>query len=233
MPTTHPIGIFSSGVINCRHKCLHGLRHWSYIRTLQYNAVDSFDYVASVTVELMGTQHWWNNTNRRKPKFSEKNKPVPVPLLPPQIPHWLVWDQTRVSKLRGKHLAIQATAWLQHLSQSLNESIQSIHSTTSWSLIYELVNRPICSFSVFPVEINPVCNLLHNKSINGQVVPLPLPSVLLLSMNRSDSFTRHPEWWMCIQEIVQTSQLITRRVQFERFFLLKPNTSVYTVRFTS
>jgi hypothetical protein len=32
---------------------------------------------------------WWNDTDRGKPKNSEK-KPFPVPLCPPQIPHGLM-----------------------------------------------------------------------------------------------------------------------------------------------
>ena len=34
-------------------------------------------------------------------------KPVPVPLCPPQIPHGLIWDRTRSSAVRGRRL----TAW--------------------------------------------------------------------------------------------------------------------------
>jgi hypothetical protein len=40
------------------------------------------------------------------------------------------------------------------------------------------------------VEINPVCNLLHNKSTNGQDVRPPLPSVVLLSMDSSEAYSR-------------------------------------------
>jgi hypothetical protein len=34
-------------------------------------------------------------------------KPVPVPLCPPQIPHGLIRDRTRASAVRGRRL----TAW--------------------------------------------------------------------------------------------------------------------------
>jgi len=39
--------------------------------------------------ELMGVEHWQNNTDREKSKHSEK--PGPVPLCPPQIPHRLAY----------------------------------------------------------------------------------------------------------------------------------------------
>jgi len=90
---------------------------------MPYNAVDCFDYTSSVTEELMGTEHWRTDTNRRKPKYSV--------LRAPQIPRGLAWDQTWASKKRGQDLPIQATAWQQHLSQSPN---QSRHSTTSWEI---------------------------------------------------------------------------------------------------
>ena len=32
------------------------------------------------------------------------DKPVPVPLCPPQIPHSLNWDRTRFSEVRGRRL---------------------------------------------------------------------------------------------------------------------------------
>jgi hypothetical protein len=143
----HPTGIFSSAAINSRQKFPYGLRQWSYILTMPYNATECSDYIASVTEELMGTEHWQTDTNRRKPKYSEKNRPVPVPLHPPQIPHELAWDQTWASKVTGQHLNIPATASLQHLSQSLNDSI---HCTTLLAFSYKLVNRPIWCFYCFP-----------------------------------------------------------------------------------
>ena len=37
-------------------------------------------------------------------------KPVPVPLCPPQIPHGLIWDRTRVSAVRGRRTTVWAMA---------------------------------------------------------------------------------------------------------------------------
>jgi hypothetical protein len=48
----------------------------------------------------------WNETDRGKPKYSGE-KPVPVPLCPPQIPHGLTRDRTQASAVRGRRL----TAW--------------------------------------------------------------------------------------------------------------------------
>ena len=75
---------------------------------MPYDAVDCFDYTASVIEELMGTEHWRTDANRRKPQYSV--------LRPPQIPHGLAWDQTSASKVRGQDLPIQATTRQQHLS---------------------------------------------------------------------------------------------------------------------
>jgi len=55
---------------------------------------------------------------------------------------------------------------------------------------HELVNRPIWVSTVFPVEINPVCNLLHKRSTNGQGVPPLWPSVQLPSMKSSEAYSR-------------------------------------------
>jgi hypothetical protein len=65
-----------------------------------YEEDDSFFPLSQVM------EHRWNETDRGKPKYSGE-KPVPVPLCPPQIPHGLTWDRTRASAVRGRRL----TAW--------------------------------------------------------------------------------------------------------------------------
>jgi hypothetical protein len=45
-------------------------------------------------------EHRWNETDRGKLKYSGE-KPVPVPLCPPQIPHGLTRDQTRAFAVGG------------------------------------------------------------------------------------------------------------------------------------
>jgi hypothetical protein len=37
----------------------------------------------------MAIDSWWNDTDRERPKCSEKIKNLPFPLRPPQIPHGL------------------------------------------------------------------------------------------------------------------------------------------------
>jgi hypothetical protein len=41
---------------------------------------------------------WWNDTDRKTEELREK--PVPVPLCPTQIPLELTWAQTRASTVR-------------------------------------------------------------------------------------------------------------------------------------
>jgi hypothetical protein len=48
---------------------------------------------------------WWNDTDRGKPKYWEKN--VPVPLCPPQIPYTLPWYRNSDAAVKGRRL----TAW--------------------------------------------------------------------------------------------------------------------------
>ena len=54
-------------------------------------------------------EHMWNESDRGKPKYSG-GKPVPVSLCPPQIPHGLTRDRTRVSAVTGRRLTAWATA---------------------------------------------------------------------------------------------------------------------------
>jgi hypothetical protein len=51
-------------------------------------------------------EHRRNETDRGKPKYSGE-KPVPVPLCPPQIPHGLTRDRNRASAVGDRRL----TAW--------------------------------------------------------------------------------------------------------------------------
>jgi hypothetical protein len=74
-------------------------------------------------------EHRWNETDRGKPKYSGE-KPVPVPLCPPQILHGLTRDRTRASAVRGRRL----TAWaMERLSGKCYEPSSSTHQ--SWWMI--------------------------------------------------------------------------------------------------
>jgi len=53
----------------------------------------------------MNVADWWADTDRRRPKYLDKN-PFQS-LCPPQIPHGLVWDWSCVFAARGRRL----TAW--------------------------------------------------------------------------------------------------------------------------
>ena len=48
-------------------------------------------------------EHRWNEIDRGKSKYSGK-KPVLLPLCPPQIPHGLTRDRTRVSAVGDRRL---------------------------------------------------------------------------------------------------------------------------------
>ena len=57
------------------------------------HAVILLDFVASVTADVMSTEHWWNDSDRGKVEsILLAEKPAPVPLFPPQIQHGLAWD---------------------------------------------------------------------------------------------------------------------------------------------
>jgi hypothetical protein len=53
---------------------------------------------------LQVMEHRWNEIDRGKPKYSGE-KPVPVPLCPPQIPRGLTQDRTRAPAVRGRRRA--------------------------------------------------------------------------------------------------------------------------------
>jgi hypothetical protein len=48
-------------------------------------------------------EHRWNEIDRGKTEVLGE-KPVPVPLCPPQIPHGLTRDRARASAVRGRRL---------------------------------------------------------------------------------------------------------------------------------
>jgi hypothetical protein len=60
----------------------------------------------SVFLFFQVMEHRWNENDRGQPKYSGE-KPVPAPLCPPQIPHWMTQDRTRASAVGGRRL----TAW--------------------------------------------------------------------------------------------------------------------------
>ena len=60
------------------------------------------DYLVSVIdYWKMSMEYWWKDSERGKHGLSEK--PIPIPLCPSHISHWLAWDQTQPSKIRGTY----------------------------------------------------------------------------------------------------------------------------------
>jgi len=57
----------------------------------------------------MGTEHWWNDTDKGKTKVLGKK--VFVPLRLRQISHGLTRDWTRASVVQGWRLTAWGTAW--------------------------------------------------------------------------------------------------------------------------
>jgi hypothetical protein len=49
-------------------------------------------------------EHWWNDTDRGKPKYVLGENLVTVPLCPPQISHGYAQDRTRVSAATVRRL---------------------------------------------------------------------------------------------------------------------------------
>ena len=55
-------------------------------------------------------EHWWNDTDMKTEVLEEK--PVPVPLLSPQIPNKPAWDPTWACAVRRRRLTAWPIAWL-------------------------------------------------------------------------------------------------------------------------
>jgi hypothetical protein len=49
------------------------------------------------------TEHWWNEIDRKETEVCGE-KPVPVSICPPQIPHGLALDRTRASAMGDRRL---------------------------------------------------------------------------------------------------------------------------------
>jgi hypothetical protein len=88
-------------VCSCR-SCRLG---WDYVSELR--PPTGLLFIPQIIYEY--GEPWWNDIDSEKPnKFGEK--PVPVPLCPPQISHGLTREQTRASAVKGQRLTVWATA---------------------------------------------------------------------------------------------------------------------------
>jgi hypothetical protein len=63
-----------------------------------------------------------------------REKPVPVPLCPPQIPHGLIWTWTWASTVRGRQLTFWAMARLLHSVKQISGMTWPV-ITAYWSSI--------------------------------------------------------------------------------------------------
>ena len=61
---------------------------------------------------------------------SSREKPVPVPLCPPQIPHGLTQDRTRTSAVRGLPLGTASSAELRVIKECcMDKAVENIRVT--------------------------------------------------------------------------------------------------------
>jgi hypothetical protein len=80
-----------------------------FLSVLFKDAVNQRDHIATAIDEYSNMKRWWNDINRRRPKYPGKT--VPVPICPPQIPHKLGWDWIRTSVVKDWRLTVWAMVW--------------------------------------------------------------------------------------------------------------------------
>lgn len=56
-----------------------------------------------------------------------RGNPISVSLCPSHIPHWLAWDQTLASVVKGKRLTACATPWTTNLVETKAMQIMCTH----------------------------------------------------------------------------------------------------------
>jgi len=87
-------------------------------------------------------EHWWNDTDSRKLKYSKKN--FSQLHFIHQIVHEVAWDWTRSSVVRGQQLTAGAMAQLKWNAvvavQGNHKQLLQVHicgySTSKWNCIY-------------------------------------------------------------------------------------------------
>jgi hypothetical protein len=81
----------------------------------------------------------WNDTDRGKTEGLGE-KPVPVPLCPPQIPHGLTWLRNRASSVRSRRL----TAW------AISRTVLPVTVSSVFWIMFLISNqRPPSSTSIY------------------------------------------------------------------------------------
>jgi hypothetical protein len=109
------------------------------------------------------TERRWNNIDREKPKYWGE-KPVPVPLYPPQIPRGLTRDRNRASAVSGRWL----TAWAMARSLSFKDRLARIVFKGLFRTAQEIPYLSVIKTSQLMLysEIIAVCSEIHTKHIN-------------------------------------------------------------------
>jgi hypothetical protein len=51
---------------------------------------------------MVSVERWWSDIDRGKKSKVQRQKPVPMPLCPPQVSHGRTWDRTRASAMTGR-----------------------------------------------------------------------------------------------------------------------------------
>jgi len=73
------------------------------------NSVNCYDYVALMINEWICTEYWWNNTDKRKLKYSGKNLSHCHTVI--NIPHRIAWDCIQATSQKLNTSAIAWSFW--------------------------------------------------------------------------------------------------------------------------
>jgi hypothetical protein len=109
-----------------------------------YLAMHSISRLYSVYGKWMNVsmEHWWSDMDGKIEVLKEK--PVPVPLCPPQIPYWLAWNQTSTFVMGNWWL----TSWI------VNDSLH--FGVMNFVLVIETGMFPlaVCQYSSVSQNVN-------------------------------------------------------------------------------
>jgi hypothetical protein len=119
--------------------------HWVhslFILLMVYLAVQSVSRLCSVNGKRMNVsmEHWWSDTDGKIEVLKEK--PVPVPLRPPQFPYWLAWIQTSTFVVGNWWL----TPW------TINDSLHFV--VMNFVLVIEMGMYPLAMCQYFTISQN-------------------------------------------------------------------------------
>jgi hypothetical protein len=143
---------------------------------------------------------WWVNGMRiRRGIRSNRRKPAPVPLCPPQMPHGLTWARTRTTAVGNRWLIACATSSSLHCFSCCGET-ENLSQGEAWIVVWGFRDSAGSNCGLIMIPYSLVGGNKHFASYTGGYLGL-CHCILVAGNERFGRIYRHSTFWYAVSDV--------------------------------